>query len=84
MDIIGGLLMSSTAIVTITKMMETLPESAQEQAVEYLREFIAEMQDEAQWDALFKKTEKQLTAAARRAREEIAAGHSKPMDFEKL
>jgi hypothetical protein len=84
MDIIGGLLMSSTAIVTITKMMETLPESAQEQAVEYLREFIAEMQDEAQWDALFKKREKELIAAARRAREETAAGHLKPMDFEKL
>jgi hypothetical protein len=84
MDIIGGLLMSSTAIVTITKMMETLPESAQEQAVEHLREYIAEMQDEAQWDALFKKTHTQLVAAARQAREEIAAGHSKPMDYEQL
>jgi type I site-specific restriction endonuclease len=76
--------MSSTTIVTITKMIETLPESAQEQAVEHLREFIAEIQDETRWDNLFKKTQKQLVAAARRAREEIAAGHAKPMDYDQL
>ena len=76
--------MASTAIITITKMMETLPESAQDQAVEYLRDFIAEMQDEIQWDALFKKTQKQLVAAARKAREEIAAGRAKPMDYDQL
>lgn len=66
--------MASTAIITITKMMETLPEPAQEQAVEHLREFIAEMQDEIQWDSLFEKTQKQLIMAARKARKEIAAG----------
>jgi hypothetical protein len=76
--------MSSTTIVTITKMIETLPESAQERAVEHLREFIAEIQDETRWDNLFKKTQKQLVAAARRAREEIAAGHAKPMDYDQL
>ena len=64
--------MASTAIITITKMMKTLPEPAQDQAVEYLRDFIAEMQDETEWDALFKKTQKQLIAAARQAKEEIA------------
>ena len=66
--------MASTAIITITKMMETLPEPAQEQAVEHLRDFIAEMQDEIQWDSLFEKTQKQLIMAARKARKEIAAG----------
>lgn len=76
--------MSSTAIVTITKMLETLPEPTQDQAVEHLREFVAEMQDEAQWDTLFKKTENQLIAAAQRARAEIAAGKSQPMDYNKL
>ncbi|MCP5094765.1 MAG: hypothetical protein GY943_04355 [Chloroflexi bacterium] len=76
--------MSSTAIVTITKMMETLPESVQEQAVEHLRNFIADMQDEIQWDVSFEKTQKQLIVAARRAKEEIAAGHAKPMDYEQL
>ncbi len=61
--------MTSTAIITITKMIETLPESAQDQVVEHLRDFIAERQDENQWDALFKKTQNQLIAAARQARE---------------
>ncbi|MCA9940563.1 MAG: hypothetical protein KC418_18120 [Anaerolineales bacterium] len=76
--------MTSTAIITLTKMMETLPEFAQEQAVEHLRDYIAEMQDEIQWDALFKQTQKQLVAAARTAREEIAAGRAKPMDYDQL
>ena len=76
--------MSSTAIVTITKMMETLPESVQEQAVAYLREFIAEMQDEDQWDVLFEKSQDQLISAARQAKKEIAAGQAKPMDFDRL
>jgi hypothetical protein len=76
--------MSSTAIVTITKMMETLPEPVQEQAVEHMRGFVVEMQDEMEWDALFKKTQKQLIAAARKAREEIAAGKAKPMDYDQL
>ncbi|VAW29751.1 hypothetical protein MNBD_CHLOROFLEXI01-1006 [hydrothermal vent metagenome] len=76
--------MSSTAIVTMTKMMEMLPESAQEQAVEYLRDILSEMQDEIQWDILFKKTENQLIAAAQQAKKEIAAGLAKPMDFNQL
>jgi uncharacterized iron-regulated protein len=76
--------MSSTAIVTMTRMMEMLPESAQDQAVEYLRDILAEMQDEIQWDILFKKTEYQLIAAAKKAKKEIAAGLAKPMDFNQL
>lgn len=65
-------------------MMETLPESAQEQAVEHMRGYVAEIQEEMEWDALFKKTQKQLILAARRAREEIAAGKAKPMDYDQL
>lgn len=76
--------MTSTAIVTMTKMMESLPESVQEQAVEHLRDFITEMQDEDQWDALFEKTQNQLVAAARQAKKEIAAGKAQPMDYEQL
>ena len=76
--------MSSAAITTITKMMETLPESTQEQAVEHLRNFITEALDESQWDASFKKTQKQLISAARQARKEIAAGYSQPMDYDRL
>lgn len=76
--------MTSTTIVTMTKMMETLPESAQEQALEYLRIYIAEMQSEQKWDRLFSQTQDNLIAAARQARKEIAEGKAKPMDFDRL
>ena len=74
--------MSSAAIVTVVKMMESLPENAQDQVVEHLREYLEDMQDEMQWDALFKKTQPQLVAAARRARQEMAQGHAKPLDYD--
>jgi len=76
--------MPSTAIVTVEKMLESLPEEMQERVVEHLREYILDLQDELQWDALFKRTQGELVAAARRAREEIAAGQAEPMDFERL
>ena len=76
--------MTSTAIITATKMMEMLPEHAQNQAVEHLRDYIAEMQDEQQWNKLFKETQNQLMAAAKLARKEIAAGRAEPMDFNQL
>lgn len=76
--------MVSTAIVTMVKMMESLPEAAQNQAVEYLREYLAELQDEMRWDSLFQKTQAQLIAAARRAKEEKAKGQAQPMDYNRL
>ena len=66
--------MSSPAIATVTKMMEALPETARDQVVDHLREYLAEMESELQWDNLFKNTQPQLIAAARRARQEIAQG----------
>jgi len=76
--------MSSTAIATIVKMLEALPESAQEQVVQHLREYLADLQDELEWDALFKKTQQQLIEAAQRAKEEIAKGQAQPMDYDRL
>ena len=76
--------MASTAIATATKMLETLPETAQKQVVEHLREYVASLQDELQWDVLFNKTQPQLIAAARRAKQEIAAGQAAPMDSNQL
>ena len=72
--------MTSTAIATVTRMMESLPEPAQDQMVAHLREYLADLQDEVRWDTLFKETQPQLIAAARRARQEIAQGHAQPMD----
>lgn len=76
--------MESAAIVTMTKMMETLPETAQNQAIDHLRDYIAEIQSELKWDELFSNTQNQLIAAAKQARKEIAAGLSTPMDFDRL
>ena len=76
--------MSSTAIATVTKMMESLPKPAQDQVVEHLREYLEDLQDELQWEALYEKTQPQLVAAARRAKQEIAEGLAKPMDYDRL
>jgi hypothetical protein len=65
-------------------MMESLPETAQDQVVEHLREYLEDLQDELQWDTLFKKTQPQLVAAARRAKKEIAEGLAQPMDYDRL
>lgn len=65
-------------------MMESLPDLVQDQVVDHLREYLEDLQDELRWDSLFKKTQPQLIAAARRARQEIAEGHAKPMDYDQL
>ena len=76
--------MASNAIATITQMMETLPEALQNQIVEHLREYIAELEDELRWEASFNRTQEQLVAAARRAKQEIAEGKAEPMDLDRL
>ena len=76
--------MSSTAIATVIKIMESLPETAQDRVVEHLREYLEDLRDELQWDTLFRKTQPQLIAAARRARKEIAEGLAQPMDYDQL
>ncbi len=72
------------AIVTVIKMMETLPEQAQNLVLEHLQDFIAELQDELEWDVACRKSEVQLVAAARRAKKEIAQGLARPMDHDQL
>jgi hypothetical protein len=76
--------MTSNAIATVTKMLESLPEAVQDQVVEHLREYLADLQDELEWDRLFQRTQPQLVAAARRAKQEIAEGHAQPLDYDAL
>lgn len=76
--------MSSTAIATVVKMLESLPETAQDQVVEHLRKYLVDLQDELVWDDLLKRTQPQLVAAARRARQEIAEGQAQPLDYDQL
>jgi len=72
--------MASTAVATVIKMIESLPEDAQGQVVEHLRDYLEEMKDDAKWDNAFKKTQPQLVAAARRAKRDVAEGRAKPLN----
>jgi glycerate-2-kinase len=76
--------MSSPAITTIVKMVESLPDELQEQVVQHVRAYLVEIEEEKRWDESFKRTQNNLVAAARKAKEEIAAGLSTPMDYEQL
>jgi hypothetical protein len=48
------------------------------------QEQIEDLLDELRWDELFKRTQPQLIAAARRAKQQIAAGMATPMNYEQL
>lgn len=76
--------MSSAAIATLVKMVESLPDELQEKVVEHIRDYIADLEDEKRWDTLFQRTQGNLVAAARKAKQEIAAGQLVPMDYEQL
>jgi len=79
-----NIVMSSEAITTVIKMMESLPKDVQDRVVEHLREYLDDLQDELQWDESFKKTQQQLIAAAQRAKREITEGNAQPMDYDQL
>ena len=74
----------SKASETAVKMIESLPEEAQEQVVKQLRGLVEEVRDNERWDALFERKRAGLVAAARKARKEIAAGKARDMDYDKL
>lgn len=74
----------SKATETAVKMIESLPEKAQERVVEELRDLVEDARDEARWDGLFERKKTALVAAARKARKDIAAGKASDMDYDKL
>ncbi len=74
--------MSSAALKDLVEMVEALPIEVQEQVVEHLREYIADLHDEKLWDASFSRTQSALVAAARQAKRERAAGKATAMDSE--
>lgn len=76
--------MSSTAITTVIKMMESLPLDIQEQVAEHLQEYIDDLQDEMRWQDSFQRTQLKLVAAARRAKQEIAAGQGTALNYDQL
>jgi hypothetical protein len=76
--------MMTASIETVVKMMESVPESFQDQIVEKLRQYIADLEDEREWDTRFQQSQPQLVAAARQAKQEIAEGKASPMDYQLL
>ncbi len=74
----------SKASETAIKMIESLPEAAQDKVVEALRDLVEEAREEANWDKLVQRKKGRLTAAARKARKEIAAGKARDMDYDDL
>ncbi|NUM53219.1 MAG: hypothetical protein HUU46_06220 [Candidatus Hydrogenedentes bacterium] len=76
--------MSSSAITTVVQILEDLPEAAQRQVVDHLREYLEDLRDEIQWDDTIARTQPQLAEAARRAKREIAQGLAEPLDLERL
>lgn len=74
----------SKATETVVKMIESLPEKAQERVVEELRDLVEDARDEGRWDDLFERKKAGLVAAARKARKDIAAGKAGDMDYDKL
>lgn len=76
--------MSSEAITTIVKMIESLPKETQDQVVDHLREYIDELQDEMKWEQSFKRTQSELIAAAKNAKRDIAEGKRTAMDYDQL
>ena len=72
------------ATETAAKMIESLPEGAQDRVVEELRALVENARDDAKWDDLFAKKKDALIAAARKAQKEIAQGKATDMDFDKL
>ena len=77
-------MVSSATIATLVKMIESLPDPAQKQVVEHLREYLPDLQDEVRWDELVQTTQPGLLEAARKAKQEMAAGRAAPLDFDKL
>ena len=76
--------MSSEAIATVVKMMGTLPDATQNQVVEYLQSYIADLQDEQRWDETYAKTQTNLVQKARLAKQQIAEGKARPLIIDEL
>lgn len=76
--------MASNAIATAIQMLELLPDSMQEQAVQHLREYVTDLLDELEWQECFRGTQASLGEAGRQARAQIAEGKAAPLNYDEL
>ena len=68
---------------TIDKMIKTIPESMQSSVLDEIQAVITEKHDELEWNIQFQQSQENLIAAAKKAKDEIATGLAKPMDYKK-
>jgi hypothetical protein len=76
--------MPTSAGITMMKMIESLPETVQERALEHMQQYIEDIRDELKWNESFGNSQSKLIAAARQAREEISQGKATPINVEEL
>ncbi|MDP2902384.1 MAG: hypothetical protein Q8N96_04665 [Methylovulum sp.] len=76
--------MSSEAIATVVKMMGTLPDATQNQIIEHLQSYVADLQDELSWDEAFAKTQDNLIQKAWLAKQQIKEGLAQPLNSDDL
>lgn len=72
------------ATATAIKMLESLPEEAQEDVVEKMREVVEAIRDENRWQQLFADYKTNLQKVVKQVKKQVASGNAKPMDFDKL
>jgi len=65
-------------------MREPITKDVKHNIVERLKNFFQDFYDKLRSDYLFKKKEKKLVEVAKKARQEIAEGKAKVMDYNKL
>ncbi|NEP09443.1 MAG: hypothetical protein F6K14_04245 [Symploca sp. SIO2C1] len=68
----------------VVKILESLPDAQQERIIEHLREYIADFEDELQWEQSFSKRQNKLIEVAKLAKQQIAQGQGQPMDYDQL
>jgi len=76
--------MSTAAIETVTRMLEGLPQSIQDRAIEHMREYLDEITDDIRWEESFARSSAKLAAFARNVRQEFKDGKTEPFDLERL
>ena len=76
--------MLNETLLTIEKMLEPLPEYVQQQVIEHLREYLAEMQDERRWEQLYQSQRPKLEEMARSAKQQIAQDKARPLNLDEL
>lgn len=76
--------MSTARVETLTRLLESFPDSVQDRAIEHLREYLEEITDDLRWDESFARSSKKLADAAGLARQQFREGKTEFFDLDRL